>query len=126
VKPAHGARVDSNQPAIVAALRAAGCKVQVLDSRDDNGVPDLLVGFLGTLSLLENKSRKGRLSPGQVREREEWAKVGVRVHLCRSELDALRAVGADSASIAAQRAALRPLVPLDPASRIRPNVRSFR
>lgn len=92
MKPRHGASVDSNQPAIVAALRAAGARVLVLDVSEE-GAPDLCCGFLGSLTLLECKAGKGRLRPGQKTWHEEWAKAGIRVHLVRSIPEALRACG---------------------------------
>ncbi|CAA2107676.1 hypothetical protein [Variovorax paradoxus] len=50
----RAAKVDSNQTQVVSALRAAGVSVQSL-AAVGNGVPDLLCGFRGKLSLLEVK-----------------------------------------------------------------------
>ena len=50
----RAARVDENQPEIVAALRRAGAFVQILSSVGQ-GVPDLLVAYQGRWSLLEVK-----------------------------------------------------------------------
>lgn len=47
-------RRDANEPAIVAALEAAGAYVQRLD--EGGGVPDLLVGFRGRTFLVEVKN----------------------------------------------------------------------
>jgi hypothetical protein len=55
---------DSNEAPIVAALRAAGCAVQLLHG-NTAGVADLLVCCRGRLYLLEVKAPKGKLSPGQ-------------------------------------------------------------
>jgi hypothetical protein len=72
------AKVDANQAAVVAALRAAGCKVQSLASVGD-GVPDLLVGLPNRrLVLVEIKDgdkppSKRRLTPDQVKWHQEWA-----------------------------------------------------
>lgn len=49
--PVRAARRDANEPAIVAALQAAGAAVQQLDPP----LPDLLVSYRGTLHLLEVK-----------------------------------------------------------------------
>lgn len=63
----RAARIDDNQPAIVAALRALGCFVQSLAALG-GGVPDLLVLFRGAIYLMEVKDgskelRKQRLTP---------------------------------------------------------------
>jgi hypothetical protein len=55
VKPRFGAQVDAVQPAIVETLHTAGARILVLDVGEE-GAPDLLVGWLGTLTLLELKS----------------------------------------------------------------------
>lgn len=63
----YAARVDSNQAAIVEALRAAGCVVWVL------GLPvDLLVGKNGRTVLVEVKTKTGRYTPLQVSFMETW------------------------------------------------------
>lgn len=65
-------RLDANQPEIVRALRAAGCSVQSLAALGD-GVPDLLVGWLGRNYLLEVKD--GSLPPSRRRltdDEERW------------------------------------------------------
>ena len=65
----HAARVDSNQAAIVAALRQAGARVWII------GLPvDLLVGFRGRLMLMECKvPKKGRKTALQAEFFREWA-----------------------------------------------------
>lgn len=50
----RAAKIDANQAQVVSALRAAGVSVQSL-AAVGNGVPDLLCGFRGKLSLLEVK-----------------------------------------------------------------------
>jgi hypothetical protein len=50
----RAAKVDANQGAIVAALRAAGCSVTSL-AGVGNGCPDLLVGVGGKTAILECK-----------------------------------------------------------------------
>lgn len=50
----RSAKVDRNQSEIVAALRSAGCSVQILSSVG-HGCPDLLVGLAGKNYLLECK-----------------------------------------------------------------------
>lgn len=54
------AKVDANQPEIVAALRSAGATVQPLHSVGQ-GCPDLLVGFRGQTYAIEVKD--GRKPP---------------------------------------------------------------
>ena len=53
----RAAKIDRNQPEIVAALRAVGCTVQPLHTVGQ-GVPDLLVGVAGKTLLLECKDHK--------------------------------------------------------------------
>ncbi|HEY0916524.1 MAG TPA: hypothetical protein VGE22_16745 [Solimonas sp.] len=50
----RAAKVDRNQPEIVAALRAAGATVQPLHTVGD-GCPDLLVGYQRQTALVEVK-----------------------------------------------------------------------
>ena len=52
--PRRAAKVDANQPAIVAALRAMGATVQPLHMVGE-GCPDLFVGFREINLLLEIK-----------------------------------------------------------------------
>ena len=65
----HAARVDANQQAIVAALRAAGAYVWII------GLPvDLLVGYKGRTFLMEIKTTfKKRLTGLQTDFFEKWA-----------------------------------------------------
>ena len=65
----HAARVDANQQAIVAALRAAGCYVWII------GLPvDLLVGYKGHTYLMEIKTTsKKRLTGLQADFFENWS-----------------------------------------------------
>ena len=65
----RAAKIDDNQPAIVAALRKAGCSVRSMAAMGE-GFPDLCVGLRGKSYLLEIKdgdkspSRRG-LTPEQ-------------------------------------------------------------
>lgn len=68
----RAARIDDNQPQIVADLRACGVSVQPLHAVG-GGVPDLLVGWRGRNVLIEIKDgskppSRRRLTPDQ----EEW------------------------------------------------------
>lgn len=66
--PRLRARVDGNQPEIVAALRDVGCSVLSLHQLG-GGIPDLLVATpTGETLLVECKSAKGKLTPDQ----EDW------------------------------------------------------
>lgn len=126
-KPRHGARVDDIQPLIVRDLESLCVKVEVLDvSRD--GVPDLLCGFLGVLTLLECKARLGKLSEAQQRERDAWAAVGVKVATVRSIPEARRAVGVDPDSMEQRRRVMEGLVQAFngyPPAGLRPSVRRY-
>ena len=90
----RAARIDANQPAIVAALRKAGCTVQHLHSVG-KGCPDLLVGKSGVNYLIELKdgakaASEQRLTPDQVVWHGEW---GGSVAVVNCEEAALKAVG---------------------------------
>lgn len=88
------AKVDRNQPEIVAALRAAGCSVRIT-SMLGKGYPDLTCGRAGQTFLLEVKdwqlppSRK-QLTADERQFFDEW-----RGHVARVETveEALAAVG---------------------------------
>jgi hypothetical protein len=72
----RAARIDRNQPQIVAALEARGYCVQSL-AAVGAGVPDLLVGAHGRTMLLEVKDglrapSERRLTPTQQRWHEWW------------------------------------------------------
>lgn len=71
----RAARVDENQSDIVAALRAIGATVRVISQGD--GIPDLLVGFMGKTILLEVKDGKKppsarKLTPAEQKFFDEW------------------------------------------------------
>lgn len=66
------AKVDANQPEIVAALRSVGATVQTLHAVGQ-GCPDLLVGFRGQTYAVEVKDGRKppsarKLTPAQ----EQW------------------------------------------------------
>jgi len=65
------ARVDSNQPEIVAALRKAGCSVQHLHMVGA-GCPDLLVGYEGVNYLMEVKTPNGVCTQSECDWIDEW------------------------------------------------------
>lgn len=102
----RAAKIDANQPDIICALEAAGCKVLSL-AACGKGVPDLLVRTPGRgdeldaliwhemfrveLFLLEVKNPAGRgtsLTPDQVKFHAEWP-----VTVVTTPEEALRAVG---------------------------------
>ena len=78
----NAARVDANQPAIVAALTAIGCTVLHLHQLG-KGAPDILVGFRGENWLFEIKDgskppSKRRLTPDEVDFHHDWrGQVGI-------------------------------------------------
>ena len=67
----RAAKVDTNQPEIVAALKAVGASVQHLHTVGD-GCLDLLVGYHGINYLLEIKSPRGKLNDLQEEFIENW------------------------------------------------------
>lgn len=80
------ARVDTNQPDIVDALRAVGATVQHLHMVG-GGCPDLLVGFRMQNYLLEVKTERGSMNQQQWDWATTWRGGGV--HIVRSVEDAL-------------------------------------
>ena len=63
----YNAKRDINEPEIVAALEAIGCKVFRLDQP-----LDLLVGYRGKNWLIEVKTEKGYLTKSQKKFLPEW------------------------------------------------------
>ncbi len=129
-KPRFAARVDTVHPAIVEALRVAGPKVLVLDVGEE-GAPDILVGWLGTLTLLELKSPGGKLSGAQRQWHEAWARVGVKVVTCKTPREAFDAVGLTGPKAEANLAAMRSLVSgrkriARTIAKAQPNVKTYR
>lgn len=94
--PRGVARVDANQPAMVAFLRRCGCLVEVL-SRLGHGVPDLLVGTpRGKLILIELKCREGhgwRLTGDEQEWHRQWRRFPI--FTVDNENDALDAIEHD-------------------------------
>ena len=87
-------RVDANQGEIVKALRQIpGCTVSSL-AAVGKGMPDLLVGYMGTNYLLECKDgskppSQRKLTPDQVKWHGSW---GGSVHIVTSHEDALEVI----------------------------------
>jgi hypothetical protein len=71
------ARIDDNQPVIVAAYRGRGCSVEIL-SRVGTGCPDLAVGILGVTDMVEVKNEGGHLTADQEIWHQTW-RGGLRV-----------------------------------------------
>jgi len=82
-------RTDDNQLEIVKALRSVGAEVCDL-SRVGFGCPDLLVSFCGRMTLIEVKSRKGKLNDYQKRFHEKWK---APIHVAKTKDEALTAIG---------------------------------
>lgn len=90
----RAAKVDANQPAIVAALREAGATVQSLAAIGD-GCPDLLVGYQGVTLLMEIKDgtkppSARRLTPDQLAWHGAWR--GGALSVVMDEEGAIRAL----------------------------------
>ena len=73
----QAAKVDDNQPEIVAALRKVGASVQPLHAVG-RGCPDILVGYRGRNLLMEIKDGKKspsrrRLTADQDKWHDDWA-----------------------------------------------------
>lgn len=91
----RAAKIDSNQPLIVAALEAAGATVTSLAAVGD-GCPDLLVGYRKVNYLLEIKDpsqplSKRRFNPRQKTWHREWRGMA---HLVETVEQALAVIGA--------------------------------
>ncbi len=84
----RAAKVDLNQPEIVAAFRRLGCCVMHAHTLG-KGAPDLLVSRKGTVWMVEVKGPKGKLTPDQEVFHAVWP-----VHVVRSVDDVLALVGA--------------------------------
>lgn len=68
----YAAKVDRNQPEIVAALRKAGATVEIL-SAVGNGCPDLAVGFRGQNFFLEVKDWQASANDRKLNDtQKEW------------------------------------------------------
>ena len=82
-------RVDANQSAIVAALRAIGASV--LHTHQLKNCFDLLVGYRGRTFLMELKvSDREPLTPGEAEFRRTWR--GTEYHVVVSVEQAIRIV----------------------------------
>lgn len=93
----YAAKIDRNQPEIVAALRDVGASVEPLH-RVGKGCPDLLVGFRGVNYLLEVKD--GELAPSDrklTQAQAEWhpAWRGSATVVLSAD-DALKAIGVEN------------------------------
>lgn len=91
----RAAKVDANQPEIVAALRRVGADVFSLAAVGD-GIPDLLVGFRGQTFLLEVKDGSKppsarQLTPDQIHWHAAWR--GGRCVVVNGVTEALAALG---------------------------------
>ena len=74
--PKYAAKIDRNQPEIVAALRKAGASVAIT-STAGQGFPDLVVGYRGVSYLIEVKDGElppsaRKLTTAQVKFRDNW------------------------------------------------------
>jgi hypothetical protein len=81
--------VDKNQNEIVHALRQVGATVILLHEAGE-GIPDLLIGFMGDTYLMEVKSKTGKLNERQKLWHSDWR--GHPVSIVRSIDDALKAI----------------------------------
>ncbi len=92
----RAAKIDVNQPEIVAALRKVGATVQSLAATGD-GCPDLLVGFKGQTYLLEIKDGQKvpsaqKLTTDQVAWHSVWS--GGNLTVVKTIDEALKAINA--------------------------------
>ena len=90
----RAARIDANQPEIVAALRGVGAAVQPLHTVG-KGCPDLLVSHRMKTFLIEIKDgakppSARRLTQDQIEWHDAWRDT---VHIVETVADALRVIG---------------------------------
>ena len=89
----RAAKVDANQPEIVAALRGIGADVQHLYTLGE-GCPDILVGYRGNNWLFEIKTKSGKLTEDEAEWHDKWRG---QVHIVRTPEQAIELVsGYDS------------------------------
>lgn len=86
----RAAKIDGNQGAIVAAMRAVGASVESL-APIGKGCPDLLVAFRRAMFLMEVKDGKAEPNELQKRWHIAWC---ADVHVVRSPDEALQVIGA--------------------------------
>ena len=92
----RAAKIDNNQPEIVAALRKVGAMVQSLAATGD-GCPDLLVGFKGETYLMEVKdgekvASKQKLTADQIVWHSLWP--GGKLSVVKTVDEALKEINA--------------------------------
>lgn len=87
-------RKDSNHAEIVAALRQAGALVLDAAQHAPEWGFDLLVLFHGEWSVMEIKQGKAKLTPNEIKARDEIASHGGKHYTPRSVDQALFAIGA--------------------------------
>lgn len=91
----RAARVDTNQVAIVDALRSVGAFVQPLH-QVGQGTPDLLVSFRNVWYLIECKVGREPLTPDEA----DWhARSRAPVSIVKSPDDALALIGATAGAM---------------------------
>jgi hypothetical protein len=93
----YAAAVDANQKTIVSALRAAGALV-IPTHQMGGGFPDLVVCRKGAITFLEVKDgakppSERKLTSDEVHFIATASLHGVHVHVVKSEMEALAAVG---------------------------------
>lgn len=93
----RAARIDDNQPQIIAALRKVGAQVQPMHAVG-GGFPDLAVGFQGKTFLIEVKDgSKPQWARGLTDAQLRWHAIWPgHVAIAENETDALRIIGAIS------------------------------
>jgi hypothetical protein len=84
----RAAKRDATEPEIVTALEGIGASVRPISSED---APDLIVGYRRETHLVECKTGKAQLRPGQKAWQDGWN--GSPVHLVNSPEAALAAIG---------------------------------
>lgn len=85
--PRRAAKIDANQPEIVAEFERHGCKVKSTAGVGD-GFPDLIVWCDGH-HLVEVKTPTGKLRPSQIKFISEWP---CPVYVVKSTTEALALV----------------------------------
>jgi Holliday junction resolvase len=85
----RAAKRDTSEKSIIAALKKRGCPVVQISHPN---LPDLLFGYEGELCLMECKTGKAKLEPGQAKFFELFK--GYKVFVARTAEEAIAALEA--------------------------------
>lgn len=88
----YARRKDTNHDQIINVLRGVGAHVE--ETYQHPGMLDCIVGWRGRLFWADVKHGKSDLTPVEQALVENFARVGVTIHIWRTPDEALKAIGA--------------------------------